>query len=124
MRVRESSGASGTVPGAVATGRLRRRRFRWRPVATAPGTVPLDDTYTHLTLNKRACRFRQALLFELGVVARRSLFRLHDHEGAASIETTNAQQNFLLVGLLHRRVEFTDAGDGLFRHRFNHVAGP
>src|SRR5262245_9914437 len=33
--------ASGTAPGAVATGRRRRIRFRWRPVATAPGTVPL-----------------------------------------------------------------------------------
>src|SRR6266540_5372855 len=32
--------ASGTVPGAVATGRHRRRLLCERPVATAPGTVP------------------------------------------------------------------------------------
>jgi hypothetical protein len=31
----------GTVPGAVATGRRRRERFDGRPVATAPGTVPM-----------------------------------------------------------------------------------
>ncbi len=31
----------GTVPGAVATGRLAKKAFRWgHPVATAPGTVP------------------------------------------------------------------------------------
>jgi hypothetical protein len=30
-----------TVPGAVATGRLSKNSLRRRPVATAPGTVPL-----------------------------------------------------------------------------------
>src|SRR4030095_13898752 len=33
--------ASVTVPGAVATGRHRKGFLRKRPVATAPGTVPL-----------------------------------------------------------------------------------
>src|SRR5262245_286068 len=41
LRGWESGVAFGTVPGAVATGRRRRRRFRWRPVTTAPFTVPI-----------------------------------------------------------------------------------
>ncbi len=33
--------SGGTVPGAVATGRpYRIAFFAWRPIATAPGTVP------------------------------------------------------------------------------------
>jgi len=33
---------------AVATGYLRSKLFRWRPVATAPGTIPLTNLYNHL----------------------------------------------------------------------------
>jgi hypothetical protein len=36
------------VPGAVVTGRLRGRRYPWRPVATVPGTITLSDPFTYL----------------------------------------------------------------------------
>ncbi len=39
--VRNEAHVIGTVPGAVATGRLAEKAFRWGPVATAPGTVPI-----------------------------------------------------------------------------------
>jgi hypothetical protein len=72
--------------------------------------------HPQLIPNKRACRFRQALLFNSKVVLSRLLLRFNDQEGTASVLTTNAQQDFLFVGLLHRRVEFIDVGDRLFGH--------
>src|SRR5262245_2924723 len=67
------------------------------PGLVSSNVVMIESKRAPMIRNKRACRFRQALLFELGVVVRRSLLRLHDHKGAASVEETNAQHNFLLV---------------------------
>src|SRR5262245_56954963 len=86
------------------------------PPGLVTSNVVIPELHTPLIPNKRACRFRQALLFKPEVVLISLLLRFHDQEGAASVWTTNAQQDFLLVGLLYRRVEFIDVCDRLFGH--------
>jgi len=103
---------------ASVTLKRRVHKFNIQASARRPGSrsqLKLE-LYPALIPNNRACRFRQALLFESEFVSRRLLLRLHDQEGAASVWTTNAQHNLFFVGLLDRRVEFIDVGDRLFGH--------
>jgi len=45
-KFRISQVTADTVPGALETGRLERARLSRRPVATAPGTVPIYGNFS------------------------------------------------------------------------------